>query len=71
MKKELYTDNVDPGSPIEWIHADNDKNESLYVASKVQSLLENGAKSDDIAVLFRVSALSRSVEQAFIQNGIK
>ena len=71
VKKELYTDNVDPGSPIEWIHADNDKNESLYVASKVQSLLENGAKSDDIAVLFRVSALSRSVEQAFIQNGIK
>lgn len=71
VKKELYTDNVDPGSPIEWIHADNDKNESLYVASKVQSLLENGAKSDDIDVLFRVSALSRSVEQAFIQNGIK
>ena len=71
VKKELYTDNVDPGSPIEWIHADNDKNESLYVASKVQSLLENGAKSDDIAVLSRVSALSRSVEQAFIQNGIK
>lgn len=71
VEKDLYTKNDTPGNPIEWYHGEKDSDESLFVASKVQSLLENGTKADDITVLFRISALSRSIEQAFIRQGIK
>ena len=71
VKKDLYTTNTNPGNPIEWFHGEKDRDESQFVATKVQNLLDNGTKADDIAVLFRVSALSRSFEQAFIHQGIK
>lgn len=71
VEKDLYTRNCHPGNPIEWFHGENDKDESLFVASKVQTMLDNGIKPEAIAVLFRVSALSRSFEQAFIRQGIK
>lgn len=71
VKKNLFTADTETGAPVEWFHGEKDRDESSFVANKVQSLLESGIKADDIAVLFRISALSRSIEQAFIQQGIK
>lgn len=71
VKKELYTANTQAGNPIEWFHGEKDKDEARFVADRVQSLLDNGVRADEVAVLFRMSALSRSIEQAFIQQGVK
>lgn len=71
IEKDLYTKNEQTGERIEWLHAVNDKDEAQYVADKVRDLLDKDIPAEDMAVLFRISALSRAVEQCFIKNGIK
>lgn len=70
VKKDLYTQKDVNGDLIEWYHADDSEDESAFVAGTVQKLLRDNTDPREIAVLFRISALSRSIEQSFIKAGI-
>ncbi len=44
--------------------------EAIGVAEKIQELIENGAKPNQIAVFYRINSMSRVLEEALIQNKI-
>ncbi len=67
--KVLWTENGDGVKP-EYYSAFDENAESEYVATKIKSLIANGKKPSDFAVLMRVNALSRSLEQEFLKYGI-
>ncbi len=67
--KVLWTEN-DSGTKPEYYSAFDENAESSYVATKIKSLINSGKKPSDFAVLMRVNALSRSLEQEFLKYGI-
>ncbi len=60
----------DEGEDIQILSSDNEKNESALVAKKIKELLNSGIYAGEIAVLFRINALSRSIEEAFMKEKI-
>lgn len=44
---------------------EDEKEEARWIAKKIKELLQNGHKPTDIAVLFRVNAVSRGIEEGF------
>ena len=58
------------GESIKILHNENEKDESLKIAKQVKTLLNSGINSSQIAILFRVNALSRSIEEAFMKEKI-
>ena len=72
-EKNLWTA-ADEGSPVKLIMTRNDIGESEFIADEIERLLSNiGARSyeyGDIAVLYRMNALSRGYEQSLLERGI-
>ncbi|EIP4520129.1 UvrD-helicase domain-containing protein [Campylobacter coli] len=60
----------DEGEDIQILSSDNEKIESALVAKKIKELLNLGIYAGEIAVLFRINALSRSIEEAFMKEKI-
>lgn len=60
----------DEGEDIQILNSDNEKIESALVAKKIKELLNLGIYAGEIAVLFRINALSRSIEEAFMKEKI-
>ncbi|HEH5120661.1 TPA: UvrD-helicase domain-containing protein [Campylobacter coli] len=60
----------DKGEDIQILNSDNEKIESALVAKKIKELLNTGIYAGEIAVLFRINALSRSIEEAFMKEKI-
>ncbi len=60
----------DEGEDIQILSSDNEKIESALVAKKIKELLNAGIYAGEIAVLFRINALSRSIEEAFMKEKI-
>ncbi|MDD6056262.1 MAG: 3'-5' exonuclease [Helicobacteraceae bacterium] len=58
------------GADIKILHNHSEKEESQQLAAKIKALIDNGVNPKDIAVLFRLNALSRSLEDGFNKNGI-
>lgn len=67
--KELWTEGAD-GEPISRIETVDDRAEADAVAEEITSLIEGGRRPDDIAVLFRTNAQTRSLEEALIRARI-
>jgi len=67
--KTLWTENAE-GSPVEYYEAANESDEALYTVKTIASLVKNGARLSDFAVLMRINALTRSYEQEFAKYGI-
>ncbi|MCR6594543.1 ATP-dependent helicase [Campylobacter insulaenigrae] len=55
----------DKGEEIEVLQNDDEKIESFKVAEKVTKLLKLGIDPSEIAILYRVNALSRALEEVF------
>ncbi|MGP1580775.1 MAG: UvrD-helicase domain-containing protein [Wolinella sp.] len=53
------------GKGVEILESSDETEETRRIANKVRILLDEGADPSDIAVLFRLNALSRSLEEAF------
>lgn len=51
------------GKEIELINSIDEKFEANKISSMIQELIDSGTKPKDIAVLYRVNALSRSIEE--------
>ena len=60
----------DEGDEIEICACEDEREESAMVARKIKALLDGGVKMDEIAVLFRVNALSRALEEALMKEKI-
>lgn len=60
----------DEGEDVQILSSDNEKIESALVTKKIKELLNAGVYAGEIAVLFRINALSRSIEEAFMKEKI-
>ena len=58
------------GKPIEILHSFDEQEEVRNLCKIIKNLLFNGINPKDIAILFRLNALSRSLEEGFNREGI-
>ncbi|HUH42811.1 MAG: 3'-5' exonuclease [Sulfurimonas sp.] len=58
------------GEDITVLNSRDESEEARKIASKVTKLLDSGVKAEDIAVLYRVNVLSRSIEDGLNRAGI-
>ena len=70
VPKDLFT-HKSSSIKVLHLHAKSEKEESDWIAKKIKSLVKKGADYGDIAILYRASYLSRSVEQALLRQKIK
>ena len=69
LGKELWTAG-DTGEPITLYAAFNEVDEARFVVSRAQHSIEGGMRRSDIAVLYRVSAQSRILEESLLAAGL-
>ena len=67
--KNLWTDN-ETGEKIKYVRAVDEKDESSFVTREIKKLKEQGISLDDIAVLYRTNAQSRTIEEGFLNSNI-
>jgi DNA helicase-2/ATP-dependent DNA helicase PcrA len=58
------------GSSVKLRHSLDESLEARGIAREVKTLLNQGVSSDEIAVLYRINALSRSLEEGFTKEGL-
>ena len=67
--KNLWSNNEE-GDKIKYIKTDDEKSEGDYVVKEIKKIAENGTSYDDIAILYRTNAQSRSIEEAMLKANI-
>jgi DNA helicase-2/ATP-dependent DNA helicase PcrA len=67
--KNLWTE-AGHGDPIVRYHADDEGDESQWVAHTVRRLAAEGRRYGDVAVFYRTNAQSRGIEEAFLRAGL-
>lgn len=65
LDKNLWTEKDDGEGPVVYTAFD-ERDEALYVAKTIESLVSQGYSYSDFAVLMRVNALSRAVEEGLM-----
>ena len=58
------------GQDVKLLHSLDESMEAKAIAHEVQKLLDEGTDPDEIAVLYRINALSRSLEEGFTKAGV-
>jgi len=58
------------GEDITILNSSDENEEARKIASKITKLLDSGVKAENIAVLYRVNVLSRSIEEGLNRAGI-
>ncbi len=58
------------GQKVKVFHSLNEGMEARAIAREIKELLADGVSSQEIAVLYRINALSRSLEEGFIKEGL-
>ena len=69
MGKNLWTEDGD-GEPIEVYAGFNDVDESRFIVSRIAQWVASGSRLDETAILYRVSAQSRVLEEALLAQGV-
>lgn len=69
LNKNMWTTKASGAKPV-LFNAYDERDEALYVAKNIQKLVAEGFNYDQIAVLMRMNALSRSFEEAFLSYNI-
>lgn len=67
--KNLWSNNEE-GDKIKYIKTDDEKAEGDYVVKEIKKIAETGTSYDDIAILYRTNAQSRSIEEAMLKANI-
>lgn len=67
LSKKLISHKGEGGS-IKIIHSIDESDEARTIASEIKSLIEKGIDAKEIAVLYRINALSRSLEEGFTKE---
>ena len=58
------------GEDVKLLHSLDESMEAKSIAYEIQKLLDSGTDPDEIAVLYRINALSRSLEEGFSKAGL-
>lgn len=58
------------GPEVKLQHSLDEVHEAKSIAKEIKELLSQGVHPDDIAVLYRINALSRSLEEGFTKEGL-
>lgn len=58
------------GQKVKICHSLNESLEAKHIAKEIKELLNRGVSSDEIAVLYRINALSRSLEEGFTKENL-
>ncbi len=58
------------GEPVKLQHSLDEAHEAKTIAQEIKKLLSEGVHPDEIAVLYRINALSRSLEEGFTREGL-
>jgi len=69
LNKNMWTEKSQGQKPI-LFNAYDERDEALFVAKNISKLINEGYDYNDMAVLMRVNALSRSFEEAFLSYNI-
>lgn len=69
-EKNLFTKNAE-GELINLYNAFDEYDEARHVVDTIEDLLRNGAKTEDIAVLYRANFQSRILEEMFLERAIE
>ena len=69
MPKKLWTDN-ETGEKLEITEVESDREEGDLIARKIRDKINEGGSFSDFAVLYRMNAQSRSLEEAFMRRQI-
>ncbi|MBU1668448.1 UvrD-helicase domain-containing protein [bacterium] len=67
---KVLTSHKGEGPAVKLFHSLDESLESRSIAREIKSLLDKGVPSDEIAVLYRINALSRSLEEGFTKEGL-
>ncbi|MDR1481814.1 MAG: UvrD-helicase domain-containing protein [Synergistaceae bacterium] len=67
--KNLWTSS-ERGSAVRVLMALNDREESAFIAGEIERLANDGYGYGEIAILYRMNALSRGYEQELLERGI-
>lgn len=68
--KNLWTENAQ-GEKITYYRAQSERDEAQYIVAKIKEEIEKGHYSyDDFAVLYRMNAQSRVIEETFMKSNI-
>ncbi|MDO4594128.1 MAG: 3'-5' exonuclease [Tissierellia bacterium] len=67
-EKNLWTKNLE-GEKVIYNESNNENEEANFVAEEIKTLRREGYKFNDIAILYRTNAQSRSFEEIFMKNG--
>lgn len=68
-EKRLFTAEND-GEKIQIYMASDGRDEGVWIASQIEKLVRAGATYDDIAILYRTNAQSRSLEDMLLRAGV-
>jgi len=69
MGKHLWTDDGD-GEPVAVYAGFNDVDEARFIVLRIRQWIDSGGRRDEIAILYRVSAQSRVLEEALLTQGV-
>jgi len=58
------------GPEVKLLHSLDESMEAKAIAHQIHELLDKGTDPDEIAVLYRINALSRSLEEGFTKEGL-
>lgn len=68
--KHLWTDN-NGGEKIRYHQAGTERDESMFVTDKIEDMVrQKKFRYQDIAILYRTNAQSRSIEETFVKAGV-
>lgn len=67
--KDLWTA-APGGKPIHIYRSRTDRDESDWISDHIEKLRDEGYRYCEIAVLYRMNALSRGIEQALLEKGV-
>ncbi len=70
VAKEVFTNNP-AGEKITLYSAMSGSEEAEYIARTAQSIINEGAKASEIAILYRTNFQSRALEEAFLNYGVE
>ena len=69
-EKALWT-SEGAGEPVRLYEAQDERDEAYFLAQQINERLKSGDVLGDMAVLYRVNALSRVVEETLVRGGLK
>ena len=58
------------GKEVKLLHSLDESMEAKAIAHEIHELIDSGVDPDEIAVLYRINALSRSLEEGFTKEGL-